>query len=109
MFVDNEVGAAGSVGRGEAVIQSAGAFQVVRNMAAGMEPEAACIEVLKWIVRHTKRPALLTAPGEPNFGCVMYALRRDGVAGAASMRGRPNFFLHDGTQRRSVRSATLAR
>ena len=95
MFVDNEVGAAGATGRGEAVIQSAGAARAVDLMARGTEPSEACLEVLRWIARHTKRPELLNGRGEPNFNVVMYALRRDGRFGSACMRGQRNFAVQD--------------
>ena len=107
MFVDNEVGAAGSVGLGEHVIQSAGSFQVVRNMAEGLEPTEACLRVLKWIADHTKLPRLLNERGEPSFGVVFYALRRDGVCGGALMRGGTSFSVHDGTVARRVRCTPL--
>ena len=98
MFVDNEVGSAGSTGRGEAVIQSAGSFAVVRAMADGLEPTAACFRVLKWIADHTKRRDLLNDKAEPNFQVVMYALRKDGAWGSASLRKGGSFAVHDGTQ-----------
>ena len=86
MFVDNAVGAAGATGRGEALIQSCGAFQIVQHMANGDDPEIACLKLLKWIADHTKRAALLNARGEPNFGATVYALRSDGAFGGASIR-----------------------
>ncbi|MHC5002586.1 MAG: N(4)-(beta-N-acetylglucosaminyl)-L-asparaginase [Planctomycetota bacterium] len=98
MYVDNAVGAAGATGRGESVIQSCGAFQVVRHMAEGVDPTEACLKVLKWIADHTRRPELLNDRGEPNFNVVMYALRKDGVFGSACMRGRRNFAYHDGLE-----------
>ncbi len=102
MFVDNEVGAAGSTGRGEAVIQSAGSFAVVRAMDDGLEPEEACLKVCKWIADHTKRRALLNDRGEPNYQVVMYALRKDGVYGAASLRKGGTYSVHDGGGARKV-------
>jgi len=98
MFVDNEVGSAGSTGRGEAVIQSAGSFAVVRAMADGLEPTEACFRVLKWIADHTKRRVLLNDKGQPNFQVVMYALRKDGACGSASLRKGGSFTVHDGTE-----------
>jgi N4-(beta-N-acetylglucosaminyl)-L-asparaginase len=107
MFVDNEVGAAGATGRGESVIQSCGAFQIVQHMAAGDEPTAACLKVLRWIARHTKRSMLLNERGEPNFGCTLYALRKDGLYGSATMRGRPKFAVHDADGSRKETCAAL--
>lgn len=107
-FVDNLVGAAGATGRGEAVIQSCGAFQVVQHMSAGDDPTEACLKVLKWIANHTRRKMLLNDKGEPNFQVVMYALRKDGAYGSASMRNtRRMFTVHDGTEAKEVHCAYL--
>jgi N4-(beta-N-acetylglucosaminyl)-L-asparaginase len=100
MFCDNEVGSAGATGRGEAVIQSCGAFQIVQHMANGIEPTEACLKTLKWIADHTKQGYLLDDKGRPNFGVTMYALRKDGAYGSATMirEKRPNagkFAVHD--------------
>ncbi|MCI0629821.1 MAG: isoaspartyl peptidase/L-asparaginase, partial [Phycisphaerales bacterium] len=106
MFCDNEVGSAGATGRGEAVIQSCGAFQVVQHMGNGVEPTEACLRVLQWIADHTKQSFLLDEEGRPNFGVTFYALRKDGAYGSATMRvqkDRPNserFAVHDGMQAR---------
>jgi len=111
MFVDNAVGAAGATGRGEAVIQSCGAFQIVRHMADGDEPAEACLKALKWIADHTKRRMLLNKKGEPNFGVRFYAVRKDGLYGSAAMhRGKEpyaNFAVHDGTEARLEEAAYL--
>ncbi len=107
LFVDNEVGSAGSTGRGEAVIQSAGAFSVVRHMAEGVEPTEACLLVLTWIARHTKRPDLLNDRGEPRFDVVFYALRKDGAWGAASMRSGEKFVVCDGPEVRTITCPSL--
>ena len=102
MFVDNQVGAAGATGRGEAVIQSSGSFAVVRAMDDGLEPTKACLKVLKWIADHTKRRALLNDRGEPAFQVTLYALRKDGVHGAASMRKGATYSVHDGGEARTL-------
>ena len=107
LYVDNDVGAAGSTGRGEAVIQSAGSFAVVRAMADGLEPTAACFRVLKWIADHTKRRDLLNDKAEPNFQVVMYALRKDGAWGSAGLRKGGTFTVHDGTEVRKKECPSL--
>jgi N4-(beta-N-acetylglucosaminyl)-L-asparaginase len=107
LFCDNEIGAAGSTGRGEAVIQSAASFQVVRHMADGIGPTEACLRVLKWIADHTKRGDLLDDAGAPNFQVVMYALRKDGACGAAALRPQRKFAVHDGTEARLLPCPTL--
>jgi len=95
LFCDNAVGSAGATGRGEAVIQSCGAFQVVQHMANGDDPTEACMKVLKWIADHTRRHDLLNDKGEPNFQVKFYALRKDGAYGSASMRKGAQFALAD--------------
>ena len=107
MFVDNGVGAAGATGRGESVIQSCGAFQVVQHMANGDEPTEACLKVLRWIADHTRRRMLLNDRGEPNFGVTFYALRKDGAYGSATMRTGGSFTVHDGETARKLESIPL--
>ena len=85
MYVDNEVGAAGSTGRGEAVITSCGAFAVVELMRDGLDPTEACLELLRRIVRRTHEQRLLDEQGRPRFDVKMYALAKDGRFGAASI------------------------
>lgn len=95
MFCDNQVGAAGATGRGEAVIQSCGAFQIVRHMAEGLHPTEACLKVLRWIADHTKQKYLLDERGRPNFEVVLYAVRKDGVYGSACFNENRKFAVAD--------------
>ena len=95
MYVDNAVGSAGATGRGEAVIQSCGAFLAVRKMEEGMTPEEACLFVLRHIADRTKRRELLDAAGRPNFNVTMYALRKDGMFGSACIRAGGSFAYAD--------------
>jgi len=107
MYCLNEVGSAGATGRGEAVIQSCGAFQIVRHMDDGLEPTEACLALLKWIVDHTHRVDLLDDRGRPRFNVTTYALRRDGAFGSASIRAGASFAFHDGERSGRARSAAL--
>src|SRR5439155_13949818 len=47
LYVDNEVGAAGSTGRGEECIFINGAHTVVENMRRGMSPADAALDAIK--------------------------------------------------------------
>jgi N4-(beta-N-acetylglucosaminyl)-L-asparaginase len=85
LFVDNEVGAAGSTGRGESVIQIAGSHTVVEFMRAGKSPEAACLAALERIVQATRVPYLLDAKGRPSFDVKFYAVNADGATGSAAL------------------------
>ena len=64
-YVDNEVGVAGSTGRGEAVIVTNGGHRVVGYMADGKSPTDACLAALRDVVRFTKVKRLLRADGRP--------------------------------------------
>jgi N4-(beta-N-acetylglucosaminyl)-L-asparaginase len=85
LFVDNEIGAAGSTGRGESVIQIAGAHTVVELMRAGESPRDACLGALDRLVHATRVPYLLDSEGRPNFDVKFYAVDRAGEAGGAAL------------------------
>ncbi len=87
-YCDNDVGAAGSTGRGEANIKVCGAFLVVELMRSGMAPEDACLEALRR-ARAMTEPRLLDERGRPRFNLTFYALAKDGRCGAANMYRGP--------------------
>jgi len=95
MYTDNAVGSGGATGRGEAVIQNCGAYATVEAMRAGRGPTDACLDVLKRIAQNTKQKRLLDGRGRPNFNVTMYALRKDGAYGAASMWSGARFAVGD--------------
>lgn len=98
-FVDNEVGSAGSTGRGEANILVAGAHTAVELMRQGKSPRDACLGVLQRIAQSTKDKRLLDKRGRPNFGIKFYAVNKGGNYGSASMWGSkdkpPQFAVAD--------------
>lgn len=107
MFCENSIGAAGATGRGEAVIQSCGAFQIVQHMGNGLSPTEACLKVLQWIADHTKQKYLLNDKGRPNFNVVLYALRKDGAFGSAAFVKGTRFAVNDENGPRLENCATL--
>jgi len=108
LYVDNEVGAAGSTGLGEANIMNLGSFQVVQFMSQGMTPEQACLKALERTVDKTRRTGRLVDPnGRPNFGLNFYALNRKGDYGAASIFEEGTFTVNDGTTGTIRKSAYL--
>ena len=66
-YCDNEVGAAGSTGRGESNIKICGAFLIVELMRSGKTPEEACIQALQRALTMTE-DRLLDVNGRPMFG-----------------------------------------
>jgi N4-(beta-N-acetylglucosaminyl)-L-asparaginase len=92
-YTDNDIGAAGSTGRGEANIMVCGGFLTVEGMRRGLTPTDACLETLKRAVRLT--PARLLKDSRPTFNLNFYAVSKRGEFGAASIY--PNrYAAHDG-------------
>jgi N4-(beta-N-acetylglucosaminyl)-L-asparaginase len=81
LYVDQDVGAAGSTGRGEENIRVAGAHTIVENMRHGMAPKEACLDALKRISRNFGNDQARLNQFDINF----YALRKDGAYAAASL------------------------
>ncbi len=105
LYVDNEVGAAGSTGLGEANIRNLGSFQVVQFMAQGMTPEQACLKALERTAAKMKlTPRFADAQGRPNFGLNFYALNKKGEFGSAAFTKGGRFAVHDG-EKNSLRDA----
>jgi N4-(beta-N-acetylglucosaminyl)-L-asparaginase len=101
LYVDNDVGAAGSTGRGESVIKTVGSHTVVEMMRNGMHPTDACLEALRRIVTFTVEPHLRDDEGRPNFGVNYYALNKNGEYGGAAIFAGARFAVCvDGESRR---------
>jgi N4-(beta-N-acetylglucosaminyl)-L-asparaginase len=85
-YCDNEIGAAGSTGRGESNIKVCGAFLTVEHMRRGMSPTDAALETLRRVVATTE-PRLLDGQGRPTFDLNFYAVNARGEFGAAAIYG----------------------
>jgi N4-(beta-N-acetylglucosaminyl)-L-asparaginase len=85
LYVDNEVGAAGSTGRGEANLYNLSSFLIVENMRRGMHPKDAAIEVVKRIRANTIEKRLFNSRGLPNFGIDFYILNAKGEYAGVGM------------------------
>lgn len=77
LFVDNEVGAATSTGRGEAVIKICGSHLVVELMRQGFSPQRACEEAVKRICAKQK--------DYKDFQVGFLAINKQGEIGAYSI------------------------
>lgn len=89
LFVDSDAGAACATGVGEAVIRTAGSAMVVEMMRQGYEPEKACEEVVKRILK--KHPDALREQLQVGF----LALRKDGLWGGYSVLPGFNYAVYD--------------
>jgi N4-(beta-N-acetylglucosaminyl)-L-asparaginase len=103
-YCDNEIGAAGATGRGEANMKVCGAFLVVELMRAGLAPQEACLQALRRVVAMTE-PRLLDDHAHPLFLLTYYAVARDGRYGAATMYAMPPEFAELNTDRFAIADA----
>ena len=86
-YCDNDVGAAGSTGRGESNIKVCGAFLAVEFMRQGMTPADALIKVMQRVIAMTEK-RLLDPQGRPYFDLKYYAVNKKGeFAGASAYEG----------------------
>jgi N4-(beta-N-acetylglucosaminyl)-L-asparaginase len=108
LWVDNEVGAAGSTGRGEANLLACSSVMVVEYMRQGKSPEDACLTACKRIAAQTKMRRLLDEQGRPKFNVAFYALNKRGDYGAAAIWRGIKYALNTGEkQSRLVEAAFL--
>jgi N4-(beta-N-acetylglucosaminyl)-L-asparaginase len=109
LYVDNDIGAAGSTGRGEENIRVCGAHTIVEMMRQGKSPKDACLEALSRVAHIYGNDKTRLR----RFHLLFYALNKDGVHGGASLwaarRGgrRAAYAVHDGTQARLAECAGL--
>jgi N4-(beta-N-acetylglucosaminyl)-L-asparaginase len=85
LYVDGEVGAAGSTGRGEANLYNLCSYLIVENMRRGMHPKDAGLDALKRVRSNTIERRLRRANGDPNFSLTFYALNARGEHAGVSM------------------------
>src|SRR5881394_963344 len=107
--VDNEVGAAGSTGKGEENIKISGGHTIVEMMRQGKSPKDACLEACARIARHYKNDKKKLG----TFHIYFYALNKDGVHGAASLwrngyepKKQAMYAVHDGTESKLTECAS---
>jgi len=87
LYVDNEVGAAGSTGRGEANLYNLTSYLIVEFMRQGKHPKDAGLEALKRIKANTVEKRLRKANGDPNFNINFYVLSASGEYAGVTMYG----------------------
>ncbi len=91
LYVDGDVGAAGSTGRGEANLFNLCSFLIVERMRDGAHPLDAGMHALERIRANTVEERLLNSRGEPNFNVRFFVLNKKaehaGVAMYASGEG----------------------
>ena len=103
--VDNEVGAAGSTGKGEENIKISGGHTIIEMMRQGKSPMDACMEALARVAHNYKNDKRKLG----TFHIYFYAINKDGSHGAASLwrngyepDKQAAYAVHDGTAARLV-------
>jgi len=108
LWVDNDVGAAGSTGRGEANLLACSSVMVVEFMRQGKSPEAACLLACERIARQTKMKRLLDDAGHPDFDVRFYAINKRGEYGSAAIWSGDSFTVNTGEKEsRTLKCAYL--
>jgi N4-(beta-N-acetylglucosaminyl)-L-asparaginase len=85
LYVDGQVGAAGSTGRGEANLYNLCSFLIVEEMRRGAHPKDAGLAALKRVQANTVEPRLLNSRRLPNFGLNFYIVNARGEYAGVSM------------------------
>src|SRR5919205_25794 len=85
LYVDGEVGAAGSTGRGEANLYNLSSYLIVDEMRRGAHPKDAALTALKRVAKNTIEKRLLNSKGRPNFGLNFYCLNAKGEYAGVAM------------------------
>ena len=85
LYVDNDVGAAGSTGRGEANLYNLSSYLIVEGLRRGLHPKDAGMEALKRIRANTVEARLLNERGEPNFNVRFFVIDKQGRHAGVAM------------------------
>jgi N4-(beta-N-acetylglucosaminyl)-L-asparaginase len=107
LWLDNEVGSAGSTGRGEANLLNLSSHTIVEALRRGQAPKDAALEACKRIAATNRNPRLRDSKGRPNFDVKFYCLDKDGRFAGASLWAGARMAVHDGEVARLVDSASL--
>jgi N4-(beta-N-acetylglucosaminyl)-L-asparaginase len=87
LYLDGDVGAAGSTGRGEANLFGLCSCLIVENLRRGMSPKDAGMESLRRIVANTVETRLRRSDGNPNFNMSFYILNARGEYAGVALYG----------------------
>ncbi|MGD2134775.1 MAG: N(4)-(beta-N-acetylglucosaminyl)-L-asparaginase [Gemmatimonadales bacterium] len=85
LYVDNDIGAAGSTGRGEANLYNLSSYLIVEQLRRGASPTDAGLEALRRIRANTIERRLLNSRGLPAFNVRFFVLNKRGDCTGVSM------------------------
>lgn len=87
LYLDNEVGAAGSTGRGEANVYNLTSYLIVENMRRGMAPKDAGMAALERVRDSTIEPRLLNERGLPAFDVRFFIMNKNSDYAGVALYG----------------------
>jgi N4-(beta-N-acetylglucosaminyl)-L-asparaginase len=96
LYCDNEVGSAGSTGRGEANLHNCSSVMVVEWMRQGKSPEEACLLACKRINERCREKRLQDDQGRFKHDVTFYAINKRGEHGGAAIWSGKKYLIHDG-------------
>ncbi len=102
LYVDNEVGAVGSTGRGESNLSTLSAKYIIDLMRAGRAPKDAAADALRRVRAVTTDKRLLNSRGTPRFGLTYYVLSKSGVVAGVSFYAGGTFVVRDEAGTRTI-------
>jgi len=107
LYCDNEIGSAGSTGRGEANLLNCSSVMIVNWMAQGKSPEEACLLACKRINERRREKRLQDEKGRFKYDVRFYAINKRGEYGSASIWSGGKYLIHDGTSVKRLDCAYL--
>jgi N4-(beta-N-acetylglucosaminyl)-L-asparaginase len=103
LYLDNEVGSAGSTGTGEANLLNLSSYLVVEGMRRGLSAKDAVMEVCKRIATTSVRdPRRRRSDGRTTFNVSFYAIKQDGSFFGGCIYPGGKMAVHDGDSARLV-------
>jgi N4-(beta-N-acetylglucosaminyl)-L-asparaginase len=103
LYLDNEVGSAGSTGTGEANLLNLSSFLVVEGMRRGLHPKDAIMEACQRIATTSVRdPKRRRADGKTTFNVSFYAVSKDGKFAGGSIYPGGKIAVHEGDAARVI-------
>src|SRR5688572_4418089 len=107
LYVDGELGAAGSTGRGEANLYNRCSVLLVEEMRRGKHPKDAGMEALRRIKANTVEKRLRNSKSNPNFGINVYLLRAKGEYAGVTMYPGPSYAMCNDSGPQTLKSDAL--
>lgn len=107
LYVDNEIGAVGSTGRGESNLYGLSSSYIIERLRAGRSPKDAGMEALRRVQALTTDKRLINSKGTPRFGLAFYVLSKAGGFAGVSFYAGSKFVVMDDAGPRTVATEAL--